>query len=85
MQGYDLQLLGEISKSVSIPVVALGGAGSLSDMTEAYFQSHVNALGAGSLFVYQSRKKGVLINYPVRQDILNTFEIIGSTSVNPPI
>ncbi|HAW51497.1 MAG TPA: imidazole glycerol phosphate synthase subunit HisF [Flavobacteriales bacterium] len=83
MQGYDLALLGEISKSVSIPVVALGGAGSLRDMTEAYFQCHVNALGAGSLFVYQSRKKGVLINYPVRQEVLSAFQIVSGSSENP--
>ena len=73
MQGYDLDLLEEISKSIKIPVVALGGASTIADMRDAYLTSHVNAVAAGSMFVYQSKKRGVLINYPSREEIHNAF------------
>ena len=64
MQGYDIELVKSISTAVSVPVVALGGAGSKEDLTEAYRTGHATALAAGSLFVYQSKNRGVLINYP---------------------
>jgi len=63
MQGYDLELIKEISTSVGIPVVALGGAGHKSDLVEGYKTGLASALGAGSMFVFQGPKKGVLINY----------------------
>jgi cyclase len=66
MDGYDIELIKSISTSVHIPVVALGGAGKEADFREAYQVGHANALAAGSLFVYQGRKRGVLINYPSR-------------------
>tara|TARA_B110000438_G_C15741102_1_gene618497 strand:+ start:542 stop:1318 length:777 start_codon:yes stop_codon:yes gene_type:complete len=68
MNGYDLNLLNSISKTVSIPVVALGGAGSLDDCVECYKNSYVSALAAGSIFVYQGSRKGVLINYPSNKE-----------------
>ena len=45
-------------------VVALGGAGSVKDLYEAKQLGNANALAAGSMFVFQGSKKGVLINYP---------------------
>ena len=64
MQGYDLDLLRRISEAVSIPVVALGGAGSVQHLRDGYEEGMASALAAGSLFVYQGPRKGVLINYP---------------------
>lgn len=70
MEGYDIRLIKLISTSVSIPVVALGGAGSEKDLIEAYQNGHANALAASSLFVYQSEKRGVLINYPEKNELI---------------
>jgi cyclase len=64
MRGYDVELIRSISEKVTIPLVALGGAGSLDDMKEAYVKGYANGLAAGSMFVYQSARRGVLINYP---------------------
>jgi cyclase len=64
MKGYDVELIRSISEKVMIPVVALGGAGSIDDMKDAYFKGYANGLAAGSMFVYQSARRGVLINYP---------------------
>lgn len=73
MEGYDLPLIRTISESVSIPVVALGGAGEVSDLVAGYFEGYASALGAGSLFVFQSKRRGVLINYPSPAVIDNMF------------
>lgn len=70
MEGYDLELISEISRAVTIPVVALGGAGSISDLRDGYNTGLANGLAAGSLFVYQSKNRGVLINYPEKKDLL---------------
>lgn len=66
MTGYDLEMLKSISQAVTIPVIALGGAADLKNLSTAYKETHVNGLAAGSLFVYQGANHGVLINYPDR-------------------
>lgn len=64
MNGYDLDLLREISQSVSISTTALGGASSYEDFKNCYEDTLVNGLASGSVFVYQDKNRGVLINYP---------------------
>jgi imidazole glycerol-phosphate synthase subunit HisF len=64
MQGYDLELIKTINESVTIPVVALGGAGQQQDLETLYKTTPVNGLAAGSYFVFQAPLKGVLIQYP---------------------
>ena len=73
MMGYDYELINSISKAVDVPVVALGGCSSVNDMRKAHLESYASALAAGSLFVYQGTNKGVLINYPEKEDISNLF------------
>jgi cyclase len=62
--GYDLALLRRIARAVRVPVVACGGARGLTDMVAAIRDGGCSAVAAGSLFVYQSGRRGVLINYP---------------------
>ena len=69
MEGYDIELIKSISTAISIPVVALGGAGSKEDLRDAYKNGYANGLAAGSLFVYQGTKRGVLINYPDKNEL----------------
>lgn len=69
MEGYDIDLIKSISSAVTIPVVALGGAGKINDLEQAYKQGFANGLAAGSLFIYQSKKRGVLINYPSKDEL----------------
>jgi imidazole glycerol-phosphate synthase subunit HisF len=64
MKGYDEELIKKVVGSVSIPVVALGGAATYQDLITIYKNTGVNGMAAGSLFVYQGVHKGVLINYP---------------------
>jgi len=69
MQGYDLDLISRVSEAVTIPVVALGGAGRLDDLRRAYQETHASGLAAGSMFVYHGPRRGVLINYPDRAEM----------------
>ncbi|MEO1787141.1 MAG: AglZ/HisF2 family acetamidino modification protein [Pseudomonadota bacterium] len=62
--GYDLDGLRRVANAVDVPVVACGGAGSLDDFRRAVTEAGCSAVAAGSLFVYQSRGRGVLITYP---------------------
>ena len=61
--GYDLQLVKQVSDVVSRPVVATHGAGSLDHMLEAQ-GAGASAAAAGSLFVFHGRHDAVLITYP---------------------
>ena len=63
MQGYNLDLIAYALEKLNMPVIAIGGAGELSDLEKA-FNLGIQALAAGSLFVYKSQFRGVLINYP---------------------
>lgn len=69
MLGYDKEAIKKMSKRSTIPIVALGGAGKLSDMVEIIKEAEVTAAAAGSLFVYHGKLKGILINYPKFDDI----------------
>lgn len=62
--GYDLALLKEASAAVPVPVVALGGAGSLEDLKAASQAGGASALAAGSLFVFHGPNRAVLLQYP---------------------
>lgn len=72
MKGYDIRLIASVAQAVSIPVVALGGAGAYADLAAAVTAGNANAAAAGSLFVYRSRTNGVLINYPTAAEMRST-------------
>jgi cyclase len=63
-KGYDLDLLRRVASSADVPVVACGGAAGLDDIRRAIVEGHCSAAAAGSMFVYHSRTRGVLISYP---------------------
>lgn len=68
MKGYDLETIETISSAVSIPVIANGGAGELSDFAKA-INVGASAAAAGSLFVYYGSRKAVLVNYPTQEEL----------------
>lgn len=63
-RGYDLATIHQVASAVSIPVVACGGAGGVSDLVAAMHVAH--AAAAGSMFVFQGPHRAVLISYPDR-------------------
>ena len=48
--GYDLELTNAISVSVSVPVIASGGAGNLEHLNDAFVQGKADAVLAASIF-----------------------------------
>jgi len=67
-EGYDLVMIKKVSAAVSIPVIAMGGAGSLRDFRQAVEQG-ASAVSAGSLFVFQRPHRAVLISYPSPKEL----------------
>lgn len=61
--GYDLEVVAMVADAVDVPVIAHGGAGSVSDFRSA-IDSGAAAASAGSRFVYFGRHDAVLITYP---------------------
>jgi cyclase len=74
MKGYNINLVKKIAESVTIPVVALGGAGNLDHMIYLNTLVSLNGLAAGSMFVYHGERRAVLVNYPERQEFLKIFK-----------
>lgn len=73
MDGYDLELVRRVCEAVSIPVVAAGGAGSLSHFRQAA-DAGASALAAGSMFVFHGKHNAVLITYPEYEELERLFQ-----------
>tara|TARA_B100000029_G_scaffold94348_1_gene84531 strand:- start:131 stop:892 length:762 start_codon:yes stop_codon:yes gene_type:complete len=73
MQGYDLELIRQITEAVTIPVIACGGAGSVTDLGRAVHEAGASAVAAGSLVIYQGTNRAVLINFPSRDELAAAF------------
>jgi len=52
--GYDLELTKTISESVSVPVIASGGAGRLDHLYQAFLFGKADAVLAASIFHYRT-------------------------------
>ena len=72
--GYDLKMLADLSKTLSIPIIASGGAGKVADFIEARDVGGVQAVSAGSMFVFYGPHRAVLINYPSYDDMTKLFD-----------
>ena len=68
MKGYDLELFEKVRAAVSVPLTALGGAGSLDDIRKLVERFGIVGAAAGSLFVFKGVYRAVLINYPGRAE-----------------
>jgi cyclase len=73
MAGYDLDAIKSITEAVGIPVVALGGASSLDDLSRAIHEGGASAAAAGSLFVFTGVHRAVLITYPSQDELQRLF------------
>lgn len=51
-RGFDVDLIKEISTSVSIPVIGAGGAGSINDIVDVIQIAQVDAVNIGSILHY---------------------------------
>ncbi len=70
MEGYDTELIRLVADAVDVPVIACGGAGDRNDIAIP-IDAGASAVAAGSIFVFQGRERGVLINFPERAFLEN--------------
>lgn len=70
MNGYDIDLVKSVADAVSIPVIALGGAGGIKDLKTVLQEGHAHAAAGGSMFVYYGRLKAVLITAPREEELI---------------
>ncbi len=75
MSGLDLELIKKVSTNTSLPLIALGGVGSISDIQNGFLNG-ASAVSAGSFFVFKGPHKAVLITYPNQNEITKIFENI---------
>ncbi len=67
--GFDLNLIHKVTETVSIPVIAQGGAGNIQHIGDVVKQAHASAVALGSMVVYQQKGMGVLVNFPEAADL----------------
>jgi cyclase len=67
--GFDLKFLSMLTKTVNIPVIASGGAGTKDHFVDAFLNANVDACLAASLFHYGELKIGDLKNYLKQHNI----------------
>lgn len=68
-EGFDVELTGSISAKVSVPVIASGGAGKLSDFAEILTKGKADAALAASLFHFGELKIKDVKNYLLGKNI----------------
>lgn len=68
-QGYDIALTRRVTKAVTIPVIACGGAGTIHDLGKAIKEGGASACATGSMVVYFGRNRAVLISFPSRSEL----------------
>ena len=79
MKGYDLNLIKKVRETISVPLTALGGAGSSDDILKLIQEYKIIGASAGSLFVFKGVYKAVLINY-LPELILNKIRQISRSN-----
>jgi cyclase len=74
MKGYDIELISLVREMTNVPITALGGAESLSDLKRLIQKFKIIGAAAGSLFVFKGKYRAVLINYPNRVEKVKFFK-----------
>lgn len=68
-KGLDLNLIRQVAEASTIPVIAHGGAASISDIVGAVKEAGASAVAVGSMVVYQGKDLGVLVNFPDKNNL----------------
>jgi cyclase len=72
LDGPDLDLIRQASEAVQVPLIAIGGVSSLTDI-RAVVDSGASAVAAGAFFVFHGPHRAVLITYPSYQQLETLF------------
>jgi cyclase len=66
--GYDLELIRDIAARLSVPLIALGGAGEVAHLGAA-LAAGASAAASGSAFCFIGRRRAVLVTYPTGREV----------------
>lgn len=69
MSGMNTDLIRAAAAQVTVPLVAVGGVGSLDDIRSG-IEAGADAIGAGAFFVYHGPRRAVLITYPRYEELV---------------
>lgn len=64
LSGYDTKLIKRVAECINVPLIALGGAGSMADFVQAVKGGNASAVAAGAMFFFKGSFNAVLVNYP---------------------
>jgi len=73
LTGPDLSFIQQASTAINVPLIAMGGVSSLTDI-KACVDAGASAVAAGAFFVYHGPHRAVLITYPKYRDLEKLFE-----------
>lgn len=62
-KGFDLELMKKVAESVSIPVIASGGAGRAAHLSEVVFEGKADAVCAASILHYEFIQHSDVLNH----------------------
>ena len=69
--------MSRLNEKLLIPLVALGGYGSMEHLEELINKTPISGIACGTFFVYAGDSKEVLLNYPSYSKFLKEkFEVI---------
>jgi cyclase len=69
MSGFDVPLVRDIAEAVDVPVIALGGAGTVEHFKEVITHGGASAVAAGSAFIFHGPRRAVLVKFLAREEI----------------
>lgn len=67
--GFSIDITGEVSRSVNIPVIASGGAGSMEHFRDVFFNTECSAALAASIFHFGEISISELKKYLIKEGI----------------
>lgn len=73
-EGYDIELIKNITENVQVPVIANGGCGNINHIGEVVKKANTSACAVGSMVVYQKKGMGVLVNFPDRKRLAEVLQ-----------
>lgn len=87
MEGYDIELIKQVTDRVSIPVIASGGAGNYDHMYQVIVQAKASAVAAASIFHFTHQTPLEAKNYLFSKGIFvrNSAVMNLNKTINPKL
>ncbi len=82
-KGFDLDLVKAVSLSLPVPVIASGGMGSLTDLSDVMLKADADAVAIGSVLHFSDYSLGDIRNHSIASGLnIRPFGYAGTQEVN---